>query len=104
MSARLDALVAAAREARPRWDGERAERVLAHTLAERAARTRRERVVRRTVAGVSVAAALGLLLVRGASSPAGATTSPSEYAAESSSAGAEVLAASVDGDAGYARD
>jgi hypothetical protein len=96
----LDELAGSARENAPRWDGERAARVLASTLAVREKRVQRAKAMRRTFAAASAAAVLGVILLRVGSAPASTMADVVEPAPASS---AELLSAR-DGDGGYLRD
>ena len=98
----LDRLAESARRARPDWDDHRASRVLASTIAVREGRVARTRAARRTIAVIGAGALVFYVLLRGAITPADASTSTEAPAPT-------VLAAHGGplehiGDGGYARD
>jgi hypothetical protein len=94
MTSKLDDLAASARASSFAWSDDRAARVLGTMLVHREQRVRRQRAVRRFLAGASGVATVLVLLLRGASATP-ATAGSSE---------APVLAESHSSDGGYARD
>jgi hypothetical protein len=98
MSDRLNHLVAAARADRPAFDGARS---LHAALAKKERRARRDRIVRRSVVGLTGAALFALLLFRASIAPASASAVSASASPESPRQ--EIAARALD-DAGYACD
>lgn len=100
---KLDRLAELARGDAPEWTEERARRILAATRVRGELRGARTRLARRSLGISGIAAAMVVMLLRGASAPAEASTtdgmdpSPSPLMASHDHA-------MGDGDGGYDRD
>lgn len=112
MTARLDEMIASARELDVAWDVDRSVRVREGALRRRDVRVRRDRALRRGLLVASGAGLLVLALLRAASSapaeaqgaaPAALAVTPMAVASQAAPT-SEPLAARLLSDAGYARD